>query len=162
MREIGDTASCTLAKGDCGFLLAFVERDGFGVHGFDGGVDLGEKEGDRIGVGEADEEVDALEGGGNADVVVVLNDLDVRGGVVVFEKDVVGVVDEDLGAVFLDAVVRDAAERVAEVETLAVVGDEEDKDEDEEEDEFLHGVSGYRAGMDRAGLLEIGSAECAK
>ena len=119
-------------------LLAFVEGDGFAVHGFDGGVGLGEQEGDGVGVGEADDEVDALEADGDADVVVVLDDLDVGRGAVVFEQDVVGVVDEDLGAVFLDAVVRDVAEGVAEVETLAVVGDEDDEEKDEEQDEFLH------------------------
>ena len=115
-----------------------MEGDGFGGHGFDGGVGFGEEEGDGVGVGEADDEVDALEADGDADVVVVLDDLDVGGGMVVFKQHVVGVVDEDLGAVFLDAVVRDAAEGVAEIEALAVVGDEDDEDEDEEEDDFLH------------------------
>ena len=119
-------------------LFAFAEGDGFAVHGEDGGVGFGEQERDGVGVGQADDEVDALEGGGDADVVVVLDDLDVGGGVVVFQQHVVGVVDKDLRAVFLDAVVRDAAEGIAQVEALAVVGDEDDEDENEEEDEFLH------------------------
>ena len=135
-----------------------MEGNGFGGHGFDGGVGFGEEEGDGVGVGEADDEVDALEADGDADMVVVLDDLDVGGGMVVFKQHVVGVVDENLGAVFLDAVVRDAAEGVAEIEALAVVGDEDDEDEDEEEDDFLHGGLGVYG----AALLEIGNAEDAK
>ena len=92
-------------------------------------------EGCDVGIGHAEGVGDAAQGCGCAGGLSVLDQRDVHGGVVVLQENVVGVVDEDLGAVFLDAVVRDAAEGVAEIEALAVVGDEDDEDEDEEEDD---------------------------
>ena len=51
-----------------------------------------------------------------------------------------GEVDVDLRAVFVDAVARDAAQRVSDVEALAVDHREDDQGEDDDGDDFFHGV----------------------
>ncbi len=129
-------------QSDDGFsFVAFDEADGFARHIFNGNGGLWLHEGCGVGVCEAEEPMQAVEFDGAAGVVVVLHQKDVRGGVVVFQKDVVGEIDTDLRAGFFGAVARDATERVAHVEAVAVVGNENDDDGDGKPNPFFHAVS---------------------
>jgi len=121
-----------------------VEGDLAAGHGLDVGAGVGGDEGGLVGVGEAEEPVQAVHLFGQADGAGVLDEREcqglVVGWVVVFQQDVAEPTDVDLRAVFVDAVARDAAQRVSDVEALAVDDGEDDQDNDEEGDEFFHGV----------------------
>jgi len=133
-----------------------VEGDLAVGHGADVGAGVGGDEGGLVGVGEAEEPVQAVHLRGQADGAGVLHQGErqglVVGWVVVFKQHVAGVVDVDLRAVFLDAVARDAAQRVADVEALAVDDCEDGQDEDDEDDEFFHRGSG----SDWFGVRKVG------
>ena len=113
-------------------------------HRADVGAGVGGDQGGGVGVGEAEEPVQAVHLAGQADGAGVLDDRERHGLVVgwgvVFEQHVTGPVDVDLRAVFLDAVARDAAQRVSDVEALAVDDGEDDQGEDDGGDDFFHGV----------------------
>ena len=120
-----------------------MEGDLAAGHGADVGAGVGGDEGGLVGVGEAEEPVQAVHLFGQADGAGVLDDRERHGLVVgwgvIFKQHVAGPVDVDLRAVFPDAVARDAAQRVADVEAPAVNDGEDDQDEDDEGDEFFHG-----------------------
>jgi len=133
-----------LAEGDDGFAAVVVVEGDLAVgHGADVGAGVGGDEGGLVGVGEAEEPVQAVHLFGQADGAGVLDDRErhrlVVGWVVVFQQHVAGPVDVDLRAVFVDAVARDAAQRVSDVEALAVDHREDDQDNDDGGDEFFHG-----------------------
>jgi len=127
-----------LSEVDGGDLPALMEDDLLGGHAVDDGVGVGLEQGDDVGFGEHDDPVHAVHLFGGADVAVVLDDLDESGWVVVFEEDVVLEVDEDLRAALLLSVNEHRREGIADVETVALNGDEDDEDQGEDEDEFLH------------------------
>ena len=120
-----------------------MEGDLAAGHGLDVGAGVGGDQGGGVGVGEAEEPVQAVHLLGQADGAGVLDDRERHGLVVgwgvVFEQHVTGPVDVDLRAVFVDAVARDAAQRVSDVEALAVDHREDDQDDDDGGDEFFHG-----------------------
>ena len=111
-------------------------------HRADVGAGVGGDQGGGVGVGEAEEPVQAVHLAGQADGAGVLDERErhrlMVGWGVVFKQHVVGEVDVDLRAVFFDAVARDAAQRVSDVEALAVDHREDDQEDDDGGDEFFH------------------------
>jgi len=141
----GNSTGEGLAEGDDGFAAVVVVEGDLAVgHGPNVGARVGGDQGGVVGVGEAEEPVQAVHLLGQADGAGVLDEGERHGLVVgwgvVFQQHVVWPVDVDLRAVFVDAVARDAAQRVSDVEALAVDHREDDQDEDDGGDDFFHGV----------------------
>lgn len=111
-------------------LLIVSEFDFVTGHDFDPGPGIAADERGPIFGDVADEVVDAVQLVGCAHGEIVLDEGGVHGRVVVFEKHVVKDVEEDLCAVFVDAVAGDVGAKVADKDLLASVERKQTGNED--------------------------------